>query len=248
MIDIVHLARVAQPSSSEREASLAQSVARLEHSNAQQLTRIDDLLNQLSALCGERDEAWRQCESLRSENQSLRASEATLSENVSRLEYEASQQQLRDVDLSNQVAALCGERDEALRQCDSMRPEIQGLRDREIALTEKLRHLEHEAGQHDEVRFESVDRAREFRIERLAPGKILVGYNLGWNTEIPCDPQSGRVSAIADHGPETQATRALPLLGARGSKQRLQVASATRYENDNVFHRDRFYGRRADGP
>jgi chromosome segregation ATPase len=133
---------------SEREASLAQNVAWLEHEKSQQQLHRDELLNQIAALSGERDQAWRQCEALRSDAQSLKDRESALSDSIRRLEHANGLYESREAELSNQVAAVCGERDEAWRQCESLRSNVQSLTDRECALSERIRLLEHADSQH----------------------------------------------------------------------------------------------------
>jgi chromosome segregation ATPase len=127
---------------SERESSLVQHVERLEQENSQQQSHRDELLTQLSAAHSERDEAWRQSEALRREVQALTEREVALSESVRRLEQVDDQHQSRETELSNQVAAACGERNEAWRECESLRSEIQSLKDREVSLSENINRLQ----------------------------------------------------------------------------------------------------------
>lgn len=109
----------------------------------------------------------------------------------------------------------------------------------------------HEAREHDQVRPVGIDRVRERHVECIAPLEVEMRQNLCRNAEFGGDLQSRDIGAAADHGGNTQSERPLPIFRARGCKKRPQVAAPPRNQNDDVLHRERFYGRaalpRADG-
>lgn len=150
----------------EREAATAGNAARLENELAQLQQQTAELTNRVSNTCGERDDAWRQCESLRSEVHSLNEREAVLAQNVGRLEHENAQLQGRETELSNQVSGVISERDEAWRQGETLRAEVHDLKEREAELSQNNNRLEHETAQRQTHETELLSQIGALRGER----------------------------------------------------------------------------------
>lgn len=90
----------------------------------------------------------------------------------------------------------------------------------------------HEAGQHDEVRRESVDALAQRGVEGVAVGKGSVVHTTSGYTGLLRSFQPRRRGPVADHGgnSDRQGSR------SAGGDQRLHVAAATGNENDNFLH------------
>ncbi len=101
-----------------------------------------------------------------------------------------------------------------------------------VAIHKAVGQHAHEAREHDEVRLEAVDFARERRIEQLAAVETAMSHHRGSNAVRLREAQASGIGFIGNDRPDARR----PALASACAHDGLHVAAASGDQNDDVFH------------
>ena len=103
-------------------------------------------------------------------------------------------------------------------------------------LHELFRENAHEARQHDEIGVIAVNDPPQFLFEGLAVGVERVIHSNRVDSLASGRFKTLRERTVRDHGGDPGRNRALPLFGAGGFENGLEVRAASGNKDDDIFH------------